>query len=187
MVLIHSGSWAGSSASTRDQIKLKVQHSSISGNGPATNDYSIIAFSYTRKAAHPLFVKKPMPSGQWPACLIHGVKCWHSGRLELPTRRTKLHQTCRATAGGSFTMREHRWDQLASKYVSVAREKHRKRRWIKMKNKMLTEEGGKATKMHTKGRGYGRKHQRSGWIVWTLAFHERESFHFVSVRPLFGI
>lgn len=37
----------------------------------------------------------------------------------------KLNQTCSATAGGSFTTQSHRWDQLASKYVSAAKEKHR--------------------------------------------------------------
>lgn len=165
IVPIYSGSWVGNRASVRDQIKLKVQQSSISVNYQASNDDSIIAFSYTRKTAHPLFFKT-MPKQQYPACLIRGVKSWHSWRLELPSSRTKLNQTCSATVGGSFTVQEHRWDQLASKYVSVAREKHRKQQWIKMKKKMLTEEGKKNAKKGTKRRGYGRKDQKAGRVVW---------------------
>ena len=139
---IYSHSWAGNSASMRDPIKLKVHRSCISVNYQASNDYSIIAFSYTRQTARPLFLT-PVPKRQHPACLIRGVKSWHSWRLELPCSRTKRNQACSATAGGSFTTQEHRWDQLVSKYVSVAREKHRKQQWIKMKNKMLTEDGDK--------------------------------------------
>lgn len=55
-----------------------------------------------------------------PRCEILALQ-----RLELAPSRTKLNQTRSATAGGSFATQEHRWDQLASKYVSVATEKHR--------------------------------------------------------------
>lgn len=67
-----------------------------------------------------------MPKSKYHACLISSLKSWHFCTLELPLSHMKLNQTRSATAGGSFTTQEHRWDQLASKYVSVAREKHRK-------------------------------------------------------------
>lgn len=100
----------------------------------------------TQEKLHSLFFFLKHAQAAVPCLSDPGVKSWHSGRLELPSSRTKRNQTCSATAGGSFTVQEHRWDQLARKYVSVAREKRRKQQGIKMKNKMLTEGGKKSAK-----------------------------------------
>lgn len=66
------------------------------------------------------FVEAAEPCPSDPRCEILALQ-----RLELPPSHTKLNQTCSAAAGGSSATQEHRWDQLASKYVSVATEKRR--------------------------------------------------------------